>query len=84
MLGSARWEAKPLDAAVKRAAIVVDAVSWARDLVNTPAGDMPPAEIAREAQAMARAGGPHLQGLERDASSPTAASTASSAWAREA
>ena len=27
---------------------------WARDLVNTPAGDMPPAQIAREAQKMAR------------------------------
>ena len=53
-VGPARWEAKPLNAAVKRAAIVVEAVSWARDLVNTPAGDMPPAEIAREAQAMAK------------------------------
>ena len=46
--------AKPLNAAVKQAAILVDAVSWARDLVNIPAGDMPPAEIAREAQAMAK------------------------------
>jgi leucyl aminopeptidase len=35
----------------------VDAVSWARDLVNTPAGDMPPAQIAREAQRMARSVG---------------------------
>ena len=30
---------------------------WARDLVNTPAGDLPPAEIAREAQRMARSVG---------------------------
>jgi leucyl aminopeptidase len=29
-------------------------VRWARDLVNTPAGDLPPAEIAREAQKMAK------------------------------
>jgi leucyl aminopeptidase len=33
---------------------VAEAVNWARDLVNTPAGDMPPAQIAREAQKMAR------------------------------
>jgi len=57
VVGSSRWEARPLAAAVKRAAIVVDAVCWARDLVNTPAGDMPPAEIAREAQRMARSVG---------------------------
>jgi len=57
VLGNPAWDAKPLSAAVKRAAIVVDAVNWARDLVNTPAGDMPPAEIAREAQRMARSVG---------------------------
>ncbi len=57
VLGSPKWPAKPLKDAVKRAAIVVDAVCWARDLVNTPAGDMPPAEIAREAQRMARSVG---------------------------
>ncbi len=57
VLGSSRWETKGLAAAAKRAAVVVDAVSWARDLVNTPAGDMPPAEIAREAQRMARSVG---------------------------
>jgi leucyl aminopeptidase len=32
-------------------------VSWARDLVNTPAGDLPPAQLAREAQKMAKAEG---------------------------
>jgi leucyl aminopeptidase len=37
--------------------VVVDAVSWARDLVNTPAGDLPPAELGRLAQAMAKAEG---------------------------
>ncbi len=54
VLGSERADAPAARAAVKEAAIVIDAVSWARDLVNTPAGDMPPAEIAREARAMAR------------------------------
>ena len=34
-----------------------EAVCWARDLVNTPAGDLPPAELGREAQAMAKAEG---------------------------
>ncbi len=57
VLGSARWDAKAMRASVKRAATLVDAVSWARDLVNTPAGDMPPAQIAREAQAMAKQAG---------------------------
>ncbi|HEY6566161.1 MAG TPA: leucyl aminopeptidase [Actinomycetota bacterium] len=54
VLGSEKADARAGRAAVKEAAIVVDAVSWARDMVNTPAGDMPPAEIAREAQAMAK------------------------------
>jgi leucyl aminopeptidase len=57
VLGSPRWEPRGLAAAVRRAGILVDAVSWARDLVNTPAGDMPPAQIAREAQRMARSVG---------------------------
>ena len=57
VLGDPKWSPKPLAAAVKRAATLVDAVSWARDLVNTPAGDLPPAEIAREAQRMARSVG---------------------------
>jgi leucyl aminopeptidase len=57
VLGSGTWDAAPMKAAVKEAAIVADAVNWARDLVNTPAGDMPPAQIAREAQAMAKSVG---------------------------
>ena len=43
--------------AVRRAEVVADAVAWARDLVNTPAGDLPPAQLAREAQKMAKAEG---------------------------
>jgi len=34
--------------------VLIDAAGWARDLVNTPAGDLPPAEIAKAAQAMAK------------------------------
>jgi leucyl aminopeptidase len=52
--GSSRWDAKAAKAALKRADAIVDAVTWARDLVNTPAGDLPPAEIAKAAQQMAR------------------------------
>ncbi|MEA2520708.1 MAG: leucyl aminopeptidase [Actinomycetota bacterium] len=54
VLGSSRWDTKAASAAVKRAAIVAEAQCWARDLVNTPAGDMPPAQIAIEAQKMAK------------------------------
>jgi leucyl aminopeptidase len=54
ILGSSRWEGRALRDAVRRGQVVSDAVSWARDLVNTPAGDLPPAALAREAQKMAR------------------------------
>ncbi len=63
VLGSARADAKAAREAVKRGQVVAEAVCWARDLVNTPAGDMPPAEIAREAQKMARQVGLALQGV---------------------
>jgi leucyl aminopeptidase len=54
VLGSSRSDAKAARAALERGRIVAEAVNWARDLINTPAGDMPPAQIAREAQKMAR------------------------------
>ena len=57
VLGGARTDAKGARAALERGRIVAEAVNWARDLVNTPAGDMPPAQIAREAQKMARSTG---------------------------
>ena len=76
VLGSARGDAKAARDAVRRGHVVADAVCWARDLVNTPAGDLPPAQIAREAQKMAREvglrckvwGKPELEkgGLRRD------------------
>jgi leucyl aminopeptidase len=54
VLVAPRWDAKKTKAGAKAGAIVAESVRWARDMVNTPAGDMPPAEIAREAQRMAK------------------------------
>jgi leucyl aminopeptidase len=49
-----RWDRKAAQAAAERGRVIAESVWWARDLVNTPAGDLPPAEIARAAQEMAR------------------------------
>ena len=57
VLGGPRWDEKAMKAAVKRTATVMESVSWVRDLVNTPAGDLPPMAIAKAAQAMAKAVG---------------------------
>ncbi len=54
VLVSPRWDAKAVKRAVKHGSVGVEAVAWARDLVNTPAGDLPPAAIANAAQAMAK------------------------------
>jgi leucyl aminopeptidase len=47
-------DAKVAKAAIARGQIIADSQAWARDLVNTPALDLPPAQLAREAQAMAK------------------------------
>jgi leucyl aminopeptidase len=57
VLGAGRWDEKAMRSAVRRAGFVVESVAWARDLVNTPAGDLPPMEIAKSARAMARSVG---------------------------
>ena len=57
VVGGNKADAKAGRKAVRGAEVIVDAVAWARDLVNTPAGDLPPAQLAREAQAMAKAEG---------------------------
>ena len=57
VVGNGKADAKAGREAARRAEVLVDAVSWARDLVNTPAGDLPPAQLAREAQKMAKAEG---------------------------
>jgi leucyl aminopeptidase len=57
LLGSGRTDAKgarAAGAAIDRGQVIAESQAWARDLVNTPALDLPPAELAREAQAMAR------------------------------
>ena len=54
VLGGARSDARVAKAALERGQVIAESQSWARDLVNTPALDLPPAEIAREAQAMAK------------------------------
>jgi leucyl aminopeptidase len=53
-LVSARTDAKAAKAAAKTGAVIVDAVTFARDLVNTPAGDLVPEALAKRAQAMAK------------------------------
>jgi leucyl aminopeptidase len=54
LLGSARWNTRAAKAAIERAQIVADAVRWTRDLVNTPARDLAPADLAKAAQDMAK------------------------------
>ncbi|MFM8944517.1 MAG: leucyl aminopeptidase [Actinomycetota bacterium] len=54
LVGPARLERRVATAVLRRVAVVTESQCWARDLVNTPALDLPPAGIARAAQAMAR------------------------------
>ena len=54
VLAPPRWDARAAREAVRRGETVADAVSWARDLVNTPALDATPDFLAREARKMAR------------------------------
>src|ERR687891_291440 len=54
VLAPPRWDAKEAREAVRRGEIVAEAVSWARDLVNTPALDATPDFLAKEARRMAR------------------------------
>ena len=54
ILGGSRADARSARAAVNRGQVIAESQMWARDLVNTPALDLPPAELAREAQKMAR------------------------------
>ena len=54
LVGPSRLDRRAANAVIRRATIVTESQCWARDLVNTPALDLPPAGIARAAQAMAR------------------------------
>ncbi len=51
-------------AALERGAIVADAVAWARDMVNTPAGEKSPAAFARAAQARLRGRGVRVEVMD--------------------
>ncbi len=53
ILGTPRWNTRAVKAAIRRGEVVSEAAAWARDLVNTPAADMTPIELAAAAQAMA-------------------------------
>jgi leucyl aminopeptidase len=58
VLGSPRWTGRAvvqnLEESIARGDIVSDAVTWARDLVNTPAGDLTPEVLAGYAVQMAK------------------------------
>ncbi|MFI5045929.1 MAG: leucyl aminopeptidase [Acidimicrobiia bacterium] len=51
-------------AAVERGSVIATAVRWARDLVNTPSKEKPPAEIAAEARRLMRGKGVTVQVME--------------------
>jgi leucyl aminopeptidase len=50
--------------ALARGATIAAAVTWARDLVNTPSKEKPPAEIAAEARSLMRGRGVTVQVLD--------------------
>jgi leucyl aminopeptidase len=54
-----------LEEEAREAELLAEAVCWARDLGNTPANDLGPSELAREARAMARREGLRLTVLKR-------------------
>lgn len=54
----------PLEAAVRRAEVVADAVARARDLVNGPASDITPTRLAAEAKEIAAAHGLGVEVLD--------------------
>ncbi len=64
---SAQARSKDAKAAVTRAEAVCDAVKLCRDLVNTPAGDLPPAAFADAAVAAAKDAGLKVEVLDEKA-----------------
>jgi len=54
ILGAGKTDAKAAKESIHRGEVIAESQMWARDLVNTPALDLPPAGLAREAQAMAK------------------------------
>ncbi|HEY6065707.1 MAG TPA: leucyl aminopeptidase, partial [Thermoanaerobaculia bacterium] len=58
-------DVRPLVAAAREAEVVGSAVSWARDLGNTPANDLGPAELARAAVAAGKSDGLAVRVLDK-------------------
>ena len=54
ILGGGKTDAKAAKDSIRRGEVIAESQMWARDLVNTPALDLPPAGLAKEAQAMAK------------------------------
>ncbi len=54
VLGGQKADAKAARSALERGRIVAESQAWARDLVNTPALDLSPDQLAKEAVAMAK------------------------------
>ena len=54
ILGGGKIDAKAAKDSIRRGEVIAESQMWARDLVNTPALDLPPAGLAKEAQAMAK------------------------------
>lgn len=67
ILGAGSPKHEPLGEAIALAERLAEAVAWARDLVNEPAGQLTPRRLADEAQRMARA-----HGLRAELLGPTA------------
>jgi leucyl aminopeptidase len=60
-------DADALEREARTAVVVADVLRWARDLGNTPANDLGPAEFAREARNAARPAGVTIRALDRKA-----------------
>ncbi|HEY1434044.1 MAG TPA: leucyl aminopeptidase [Thermoanaerobaculia bacterium] len=58
-------KARAFGSAVREAEAIASAVAWARDVGNTPGNDLGPAELAREARALAAARGFRLRVLDK-------------------
>jgi leucyl aminopeptidase len=54
VLGGQKADVRAAKAALQRGQVIAESQAWARDLVNTPAIDLSPAELAKQAQAMAK------------------------------
>lgn len=54
LLAGRGWDARQVSRAIARATVIAEATAIARDLTNTPAGDLSPASLADEARRLAK------------------------------